>query len=468
MADRLVRWLPLAMVCGLLAWVSARAARPISDPDDWWHLRLGNDLIAQHSLSAPDHWSSFATVTWVPTEPLPEVASAYVERWLGLPGLAWLFGVAAMVVVVVVYLANRRDGRMLSAGVATVLAVLASSGSLTSRPQLVSFVLLPVLVAAWLQSERDLRPRWWLIPMAWFWSLCHGFWFIGVAYGFLFVLGIALSRRATAGQVARLAAVAVGSFAVVLLNPIGPGVLEAPFAVSSTSSYIQEWDRTDLLLTGPLGAAAMIAGVALVWILTRRGVTSARVLVLVAAAFWLWYAGRTVVIAGLTTAPLFTAALEVLLTRYGAPDTTDRPVRPGRIELRALAGSAVALLAILAVLVPHTSATAGGVAPGLDGRLDRLPPGTKVFNAYELGGWIHWRHPDLDPYIDGLITPYSSAHAAAYERAATVSPGWYAVVQDSAAPVALLSTGSALATLLEGRGWISAGESDGYVLLQRP
>ena len=86
------------MVCGLLAWVSARAARPISDPDDWWHLRLGNDLIAQHSLSAPHHWSSFASVSWVPTEPLPEIASALVERRLGLPGLAWLFGLAAMVV----------------------------------------------------------------------------------------------------------------------------------------------------------------------------------------------------------------------------------------------------------------------------------------------------------------------------------------------------------------------------------
>ncbi len=468
MADRLLRWLPLAMVSALLAWVAARAARPIADPDDWWHLRLGNDLIAQHSLATPDHWSSFATVSWVPTEPVPEVVAAYVERWAGLPGLAWLFGLAAMVVVVVVYLANRREGQMLPAGVATVLAVLASSGSLTSRPQLVSLVLLPVVITAWLQSERDLRPRWWLIPLAWFWSLCHGFWFIGVAYGFLFVLGAALSRRATRRQLARLAAVAVGSFAVVLLNPVGLGVLKAPFAVSSTSHFIQEWDRTDLLLTGPLGAAAMILGTALVWVLTRRGVTWARVLVLVAAVFWLWYAGRTVVIAGLTVAPLFTGALEVLVTRFGSTDEAPARAGPARVELGALAGSAVVLLTILAFAVPHTSSTPGGVPLGLDGRLDRLPPGTKVFNAYELGGWIQWRHPDLDPYIDGLITPYSSAHATAYERAVTTSTGWYGVVQDSAAPVALLRTGSSLAVLLERRGWRQDAESEGYVLLQQP
>lgn len=468
MVDRLLRWLPLAMVCGLLAWVAGRAARPIADPDDWWHLRLGNDLIDQHSLATPHHWSSFATVSWVPTEPVPEVVAAWVERWLGLPGLAWLFGLAAMVVVVVVYLANRREGRMLAAGVATVLAVLASSGSLTSRPQLVSFVLLPVLMAAWLQSERDLRPRWWLVPLAWVWSLCHGFWFVGVAYGFLFLVGIALSRRATAGQLARLGAVALGSFAVVLLNPVGLGVLKAPFAVSSTSQFIQEWDRTDLLLSGPLGAAAMIVGTAVVWLLTRRGVSWARVLVLVGAAFWLWYAGRTVVIAGLTVAPVFTAALETLLTRFGSPEEADASRRPGRVELGVLIASAAVLLTGLAVVVPQTSATPGDVPLGLDARLDRLAPGTKVFNAYELGGWIHWRHPGLDPYIDGLITPYSSAHASSYDQAVSTSTGWYGVVRDSAAPVALLRTGSALAAGLEHHGWVPDGESDGYVLLRRP
>src|SRR3954467_225420 len=109
MLDRLVRWLPVALVCGVIAMVARRAVAPIRDPDDWWHLRLGNDLIEQRSLAAPGHWSSFATVSWVPTEPLPEVVAAYVERWLGLPGLAVLFWLAALAVVVAVHAANRRE-----------------------------------------------------------------------------------------------------------------------------------------------------------------------------------------------------------------------------------------------------------------------------------------------------------------------------------------------------------------------
>ena len=101
MGDRAVRWMPAFLMAFLLGWVLSRAARPISDPDDWWHLRLGNDLIAQRSLATPAHWSAFATVPWVPTEPLPEVVSAYVERAGGLPALAVLFAVATLFIFLV-------------------------------------------------------------------------------------------------------------------------------------------------------------------------------------------------------------------------------------------------------------------------------------------------------------------------------------------------------------------------------
>jgi hypothetical protein len=465
MADRLVRWLPLAMVCGVLAWVAGRAARPISDPDDWWHLRLGNDLIAQRSLSAPDHWSSFATLHWVPTEPLPEVVAAYVERWTGLPGLAVLFCLGACLVVLAVQLTNRREAALLPATVATVFAVLAASGSLTSRPQLVSFVLLPIVLAAWLRTERDLEPRWWLVPVVWVWSLCHGFWVFGAALGFLFVVGIAISRRARPSVLARLGGVAVASLLVVAANPVGLGVLEAPFVVKRTSQYIVEWHRTDLLATGPLGAVVMIVATVVIWVGTRRGITWSRVLLLVTAGFLLWYSARLVVVAGLMSAPLFAQALQSLVARDGTR-VADHPVARGE---RWTMGVASLLCVVgVAVAAPHVADEPSGVPRRLDASLDRLRAGTPVFNAYELGGWIAWRHPQLDQYIDGLITPYSLAHVRDYVRAEATDPGWYAVVRRSRAPVALLVSAGALAAALETRGWTVSGTSDGYVLLRRP
>jgi hypothetical protein len=468
MGERALRWMPHVLVVVLFGWIAARAARPINDPDDWWHLRLGNDLIDQHSLATPDHWSVFATVDWVPTEPLPEIVAAYLERWFGLPGLSVLFAVAGMAVVLTIHLTNRRVAAPLPAAVVSVLTVLAASASLTSRPQLVSFVLFPIVIAAWMRSEQDHRPRWWLVPLVWLWSLCHGFWFLGAGYGLLFVAGFALSRNMPRGVMLRQAAVAVGCILVVAFNPVGLGILEAPLRVNDTAQYVQEWNRTDLMSPAALGALVMLGVTAMVWATTRRGVTWPRLLLLVSALFWTWYAGRTVAVAGLVVAPLFAAALDRLVRARDGQSIAGATASRRRIEVLLLGVAATVTTIVIAILAPSTSDRPGGVPTALDPTLDRLPGGTRVFNSYELGGWIAWRHPDLEQYIDGLITPYSERHAYGYTVAESTSPGWYRIVQDTGASVALLGERSALAAGLERHGWIPDGTDAGYVLLVDP
>jgi hypothetical protein len=55
-----------------------------------------------------------------------------------------------------------------------------------------------------------------------------------------------------------------------------------------------------------------------------------------------------------------------------------------------------------------------------------------------------------------------------YHRTQVLLPGWYAVVRDSQAPVALVGADSTLAAALQRRGWTSSGTDAGYVLLHRP
>jgi hypothetical protein len=170
------------------------------------------------------------------------------------------------------------------------------------------------------------------------------------------------------------------------------------------------------------------------------------------------------VLGGLLAAPVLAGALHALM-----PEETSEPARglPRRERGTLAAGLVVALLVVAAV-VPTTADRPGQVPTGLDAQLDRLPAGTRVFNDYALGGWLTWRHPDLNQYIDGLITPYSPTHVRGYHLTQVLDPGWYAVVRDSQAPVALLSTDSTLAIALQRRGWTSSGSSDGYLLLHRP
>jgi hypothetical protein len=469
MGDRVLRWMPSALVSVLLGWVVARAARPIDDPDAWWHLRLGNDLINQHSLAAPAHWSVFATVDWVPTEPLPEITAAFVNRWWGLPGLAVLYAIVGIVVVLTVYVVCRRVAAPLPSAVATVLATLASSASLTPRPQLISFVLLPIVIFAWLRTERDHLVRWWLIPLMWVWSLCHGFWVIGASYGVLFVVGFALSRKMSPSLLIRQAALAIGSVGIVALNPVGLGVLEAPFRVNDTARYIQEWQRTDLTSPAALGALAMIVGTAAVCTVTREHTTWPRLLVFLSAVFWTWYAGRTVAVAGLAIAPVFAATLDRLV-RIGKADALahDVPRARSRSEMAGIGALAVTAMVVVGCLAPATSDRPGGVPIALDASLDRLPAGTRVFNAYELGGWVAWRHPDLEQYIDGLITPYSKGHVHDYAIAESASPGWYRVVRGSGARVALIPSNSPLASALVKQGWRQTARDARYLLLEAP
>jgi len=61
----------------------------------------------------------------------------------------------------------------------------------------------------------------------------------------------------------------------------------------------------------------------------------------------------------------------------------------------------VLCLVVVALAAPVTSDRPGDVPTGLDAALDRLPPGTRVLNDYDVGGWMVWRHPDLEHYIDG-------------------------------------------------------------------
>ena len=108
-------------------------------------------------------------------------------------------------------------------------------------------------------------------------------------------------------------------------------------------------------------------------------------------------------------------------------------------------GAAALAAVVLALVAPQTSDRPARVPVGLDAALDRLPAGTPVFNAYELGGWLAWRHPDLEQYIDGLATPYSEAHVQDYVRADAADPGWYGVIASPDARVALVASDSALA-----------------------
>jgi hypothetical protein len=468
--DKLVRRVPVLTALGVMAvamlWI---AARPVADPDIWWHLRLGQELSASGlRWSSVQHWSPFATEDWDPSAPLTDIVLFRVENWFGLPGIAWLFGLSLLAMLGTAYLCCRCVASDLPAVLATAVMVAGASGSLTARPQMVSFVLLPVVVCAWLRTERDLRPRWWLVPLTWAWAMCHGYWFIGVLVGVIFAGGMSLQARFAGGRLiaresAGLLAIPLLSICSAMLTPVGPGLALAPSRVSERGQFVQEGMRTAFDRAQPWVVLAMILTVALVWSLTRRDVSVARLGLVVMSTGWLLITERTVAVAAILMAPLVASALEALIAERSA----DFPWATKR-GLLSFAGFAGLGLSILALVVPHTANKPGDVPTGFDSRLRDQRQHSVVLNEYTLGGWLAWQYPHLDVVVDPLADAYSVDYLRNYGETLDARGQWREFVAGTDADLAVLKSGDPISSALEDADWKVEATDGPFVLMTPP
>jgi hypothetical protein len=452
-------WLPVVLVGVLLAVVAKQGVRAISDPDAFWHLRLGGDILDARSVSSvTESWSSISSQPWVPTQWLTEVVLAVAEDVGGLPAVAWVFTVALLVLVLLVHRTARHVADAVPAAFATGLTILAMSASLSPRPHMATYIFLGVTLLAWLHTIDDLRPRWWLVPVTWLWATSHGMWFVGPVVGLAVVGGLLLDRRVDRRGVLELAAVPVGSVVVAALTPVGPALLQAPFAVAGVGAFITEWQPPSFREPGPAVAALMVAAVVVSWSRSTRRVPWAEVALLLLATAWILLATRTVALGAVIVSPLVAAALQRALRRDAQ--------KPARSELWTQQAIAAAIACVTLFIVPATASKPDNVPSALSRDLDALPAGSVVHNDYKLGGWLRWRHPDLEPVVDGMTEAYSVEHLQDYGRVQAVAADWQQTFDEWQPAAALVLDRSPLATaLVEQRGWVTVVEDDGYVLL---
>lgn len=431
--------LALILVMGLLAEV---AAEPLSNGDTWFHLRLGHDFWTGWPLTHPGLLTKFATNPWVPTQWSTEMVMAKAEDWFGLPGVAWMYGALYLLFLVTVYLTSRLRGGGWSATVVTVLVTFASASTLSARPQVISLILLSVTMAAWLRTEGDLRPRWWLIPMTWIWATAHGMWSSGVLLSGVFWLGLVLAGRARGRDAVRLMAVPVLSFVAALVTPVGPRLVMSQFAVSARSSMIPEWGPTSFRTVPAIAAAVLVALLVVLWA-RRTSASWTSVFLALLACGWILYVSRLVPLGAIVLAPLVAEALH-RAWHFGEP-----PRRVGVLERSVVWGAVFSCLVGLAVAVPQTSSQAAGVPGRFQSRLAALPKGSPVLVEDGTGAWIEWRFPKLDPVIDGMLDAYPVHYIKRFMDYRDVKPGWQAFVHDSHADVAVLVKGSALSAAIQ-------------------
>ncbi|MBM6400937.1 hypothetical protein [Phycicoccus sonneratiae] len=446
----------LAPAVLLVVVAAVQTLHAVDDPDTWWHLRTGADLRRSFELVGPDPWSPFTTHEWIRHQWLGDLLMVTVHDVAGLPGIAWLVTAFSVVTVLAVYAVARRRASVLVATAVAVAALVGASMTLSARPQSISLPLTVIAAGAWLSTVRDLRARWWLVPLTWVWACCHGFWFLVPALGVVVAVGLVL-ERAPWRAVGRAVALAGACLAAAALTPVGPRLLVAPFEVGPITGFIEEWRPP------PAGAPAFVAVcvmAGLVVLLRTVGEPPhwAEVGVLVVAGYLAVAHGRTVSLAALLLVPPLASALQERL-----PFVRERV---GRGEVAALAAASAVGLGLTAVLAPAQGGTPDGFPTALSPRLSALPAGTVVCDDYDAGGWLWWAHPDLVPVIDGRTELYTPADLRAYAGFAAGGPGTEAEVRRRGCTAALLRDPSPAADSLQDLGWRLDGRADGWQLLR--
>src|SRR4051794_4305222 len=173
---------PLVLV-GTLGTLVVNCARPLTNTDTYFHLRFGEEFLNGWSLRHPGSVSTFATRDWVPTQWLSEIAMTRTEQWFGLAGLGWFSRVLQILLFVGVYAAGRGRAGAVVALPLTAPAPYALQGGVLMRPQVGSFLLVAVVVAALLRTVDGGRVGWGLVPLVWVLAILPGMWPVALVVG---------------------------------------------------------------------------------------------------------------------------------------------------------------------------------------------------------------------------------------------------------------------------------------------
>src|SRR5579872_3895529 len=189
-ADQIQTVLRLLMIVALYAIPVVVCLQPGIDWDLWWHLRVGEWVVANGAVPQHDPFSAFGQDRpWVAYSWLFEVLVYGLERAFGLAGaLIYQTALALAVVAAVHRLVARREPRFLVSTGLTAAAVLALAALFKQRPWLftILFSALTLDVVLDLRAARRNRLTW-LLPLLYvLWANIH----IQFVYG-LFILGLA-------------------------------------------------------------------------------------------------------------------------------------------------------------------------------------------------------------------------------------------------------------------------------------
>jgi hypothetical protein len=270
-ASRLVEYAKLAVsfpaMLGviLIGRVFYEARGFIVDPDVWWHIKVGQDLLRTHHWPTTDTYSFTAAGTpWIAYEWLGEIVLAVVYRAGGLLGLlTMLLVLGSTIILSLCWLASVRSGNFKAGFVSALMLASLAFASFTLRPQMFGYLFLILTLLVMEKFRRGVTWPLWTLPLIFLaWVNTHGSFIIGIGVVALYLLAGLFSFQAgsveavawTRKQRLQLETALLFCLAVLPITPYGTQLAVYPFDMAFSQpinvANVNEWRPMPFELIG--------------------------------------------------------------------------------------------------------------------------------------------------------------------------------------------------------------------------
>jgi hypothetical protein len=388
------------------------------DPDLWWHLKAGEVIVDARSIPHTDDFSFTKQGSeWVALELLSEVIMAGIYSLTGLVGLVTIFSLMIVVALLLVY--QRCEGRPYAASIAILLAAAASSPLFGVRPQMLTLILASIYIVLLdgFDPKEHSRRLWWLVPLMLLWVNLHAGFALGLA-----LIGLYIVRAVLDGywhHVKPLLIVLVICTAVVPINPNGFRMFSYPYeTLTSTSmaAFIQEWASPDFHKITYLPLAVLLLSTFAAMALSPSRPRLGEIFLVLITSLGALRSARHIPIFALFAAPVLAKHLWAIAKQHEWDKLlTGEEARPTGLKLVI---NVVLLLVPLALGVSRVWHFAthqrfyvsirNPIAAVEFLKANRLPG--PVYNRYGWGGYLIYQlYPEYRVYIDGRADVYGDA-----------------------------------------------------------
>lgn len=492
----------IAIAAFFAAAVLPAAAWPVVDPDTWWHIRAGEDVLATGAVARTDTWSIVGDGrAWTSQDWLANVVLALGYR-TGPWGLTFLSVAYAVVVAGAFAILWHAIGlRAPAVGWLGRVAFLSTGLVLAStvlgvRVQVLDLALVCVVLWVCWRYVTDPRRRWLAIlpPTAVLWANLHAGWLLLFLIGGAVVVGELADRGLrrvvdgrpplSVGHVRDLLVAMVVSLGAIAINPNGVDLLRYPFdtvSIAALNEYILEWFPASLEHpTGWLALAFVGAVVLPALVIGHERLRAADMLVIGGLTVMALQAIRFLLILGPLGAAIGAVGLGPVIARsplgkrarstvvaLGTPRRGWRGVmHAALVVLVATTGGVVTVARTapeaqdraIATALP-ADATRWLAASDVDGRL---------FNRYEWGGYLGQQRPDVDVFMDGRADVYGDDLLRMYVSLITLEVDPRVVLDRYDIEVAIYPTGQPLTDWFDNAdGWERVYADDLAVVWRR-